>query len=84
MSIPDDIDTEKLAEAALAILCLTAFQDGPSTRAWKGMDWDLMDLLHERGWIHDPKGKAKSVVLTEEGLERAEEFLQRHFAKHPA
>lgn len=81
MSIPDDIDADKLAEAALAILCLTAFEDGSSIRAWKGMDWDLMELLFERGWIHDPKGKAKSVVLTEEGVEMAETFLQRHFAK---
>jgi len=81
MAIPEDIDTDKLAEAALAILCLTAFQDGPGTRAWKGMDWDLMELLFERGWIHDPKGKAKSVVLTKEGVEMAETFLQRHFAK---
>ena len=83
MAIPDDIDTEKLAEVAQAILCLTAFQDGPGTRAWKGMDWDLMDILFERGWIHDPKGKAKSVRVTEEGLEKGEQFLQRHFAKNP-
>ena len=51
MAIPDHIDTEKLAEAALAILCLGAHQDGPGVRAWKGMDWDLMALLFERDWI---------------------------------
>lgn len=82
MSIPDDIDADKLAEAALAILCLSTYQDGPGVRAWKGIDWDVMDMLHERGWIHDPKGKAKSVVVTQEGLEKAELFLQRHFAKN--
>jgi len=83
MPIPDDIDADKLAEAALAILCLTAFDDGPETRAWKGMDWDITDMLFERGWIYDPKGKAKSVVVTKEGMEKAEEFLRRHFAKGP-
>ena len=82
MSIRDDIDTEKIAEAALAILCLTAFRDDPVMRAWKGMDWDLMDMLYERGWIRDPKGKAKSVIVTDEGVEKAEQFLQRHFAKN--
>lgn len=81
MSIPDDIDADKLAETALAILCLGAYEDGPSTRAWKGMDWDVMDLLFARGWIQDPKGKAKSVLVTEEGVEQAKVFLQRHFAK---
>lgn len=81
MSIRDELDADKLAEAALAILSLTAYQDGPCVRAWKGMDWDLMDSLLARGWIHDPKGKAKSVVFTEEGAEKAQAFLQRHFAK---
>ena len=44
------------------------------------MDWDVMNLLFDRGWIHDPKSKAKSVVVTEEGFRCAEQFLQRHFA----
>jgi hypothetical protein len=26
-----------------------------------------MDRLFEKGWIHNSKGKAKSVVITEEG-----------------
>lgn len=59
--LPHEIDTDKLAEAALAILSLTIHDDG---RVWKGLDWDLMDLLHEKGWIVDPQTKAKSVVLT--------------------
>lgn len=80
MPIPEEIDREKLAETALAILCLSTFRDGPGVRAWKGMDWDVMNLLFERGWIHDPKSKAKSVVVTEEGLDRAEQFLQQYFS----
>ena len=79
MPIPDDIDQEKLAEVALAILWLGAHGDGFGTRVWKGVDWDLTDLLHEKGWVSDPKGKAKSVALTEDGEKRAEEFLQKHF-----
>lgn len=45
-----DIDTEKLAEAALAILSLTLHDGG---RVWKGLDWALMDLLEEKGWPAD-------------------------------
>jgi hypothetical protein len=41
-------------------------------RAWKGYPWDVLDVLHEHGLISDPKSKAKSVVLTQEGLARAE------------
>jgi hypothetical protein len=75
---PADIDRDKLAENALAILSLTLHDGG---RVWKGLDWDLMDLLHEKGWIVDPRSKAKSVLLTEEGERRAEEFLHKYFRR---
>ena len=80
MNLPDDIDSDRLAEAALAILSLTLHGNG---RVWKGLDWELMDLLHEKGWIVDPRSKAKSVVLTEEGEQLAAEFLQKHFGRRP-
>jgi hypothetical protein len=50
-------------------------------RAWKGLDWDLLALLHERGWILDPKGKAKSVVFTEEGQRMALAAFAKHFVQ---
>jgi hypothetical protein len=76
--LPREVDSDKLAEAALAILSLTLHEGG---RVWKGLDWDLLDLLHEKGWIVDPRSKAKSVVLTEEGERLAREFLRRHFGR---
>lgn len=81
MSIPDDADKEKLAEVALAILWLGAHGDNYVTRVWKSIDWDVTDLLHENGWIADPRNKAKSVILTEEGKKLAEEFFEKHFSK---
>ncbi|HEU5153260.1 MAG TPA: DUF6429 family protein [Gemmatimonadales bacterium] len=79
MALPTDVNKEKLGEAALAILGLSAYDDHEVLRAWKGMSWDLLGLLFERGWISDPKGKSKSVVLTTEGARLAEEFLTKHF-----
>ena len=81
MALPPNLDHDKLSEAALAILGLTAHTDHGITRAWKGMDWALTDALFERGWIGDPKGVAESVVLTDEGTRLAEEFLRKHFGK---
>jgi hypothetical protein len=81
MALPDGVDTEKLAQVALALLSLTSFTDHGQIRAWKGLDWDLLDLLHERGWIYDPKGKARSVVLTEAGHRLSEEAFARHFTQ---
>jgi hypothetical protein len=31
--------------------------------------------------MFDPKGKAKSVALTDEGLKMAEELFRKHFVK---
>ena len=73
-----DIDTKKIDETVLALLYLT-LHDG--TRAWKGFDWDTMNRLHQRGFISDPVGKAKSVVLTDEGLRESERLFKRLFAK---
>ena len=44
---PEGVDTGKLVEAALAIISLTVHDDG---RVWKGLDWNLMDLMVEKGW----------------------------------
>jgi hypothetical protein len=73
-----DIDTEKIDEAILALLYLT-LHDG--VRAWKGFDWDSMNRLHDKGFISDPVGKAKSVVLTDEGLRESERLFRKLFAK---
>jgi hypothetical protein len=82
MTLPENIDQQKLAEAALAILSLTASSEGMGiVRAWKGMDWDLLAVLHQNGWIGDPVGKQKSVVFTDEGKELAIGFLEKHFGK---
>lgn len=80
MSLPENLDKEKLAEVALAILFITLHNDRGVPRVWKGMDWDLLDLLFQNGWISDPVGKAKSVVLSEEAVELAGKFLKKHFA----
>ena len=73
-----ELDTEKLDDAALAILSLT-LHDG--NRVWKGLDWAITDRLHAKGMIADPVGKAKSLVLTDDGLARAEAVLAAMFAK---
>jgi hypothetical protein len=74
-----ELDTKKIDDAVLALLYL-GLHDG--ARAWKGFDWDAMGRLHEEGYISDPRGKAKSVVFTDEGVERAKRLLERLFGKN--
>jgi hypothetical protein len=38
-----------------------------------------MNRLHEKGYIGDPKSKAKSVYLTEVGAKLSETFFKKHF-----
>lgn len=73
-----DIDTKKIDETVLALLHLT-LHDG--SRGWKGFDWETMNRLHQKGFISDPVGKAKSVVLTDEGLRESERLFKKLFAK---
>ena len=71
-----EYDQGKIDEMVLALLWLTPA--GPR-RAWKSHDWDAMERLHEKGYISNPRSKAKSVVMTEEGAKRAQELFEKHF-----
>jgi hypothetical protein len=70
------IDTDRIDEAVLALLYLGLHED---RRAWKSFDWDAMDRLHEKGMIFDPVGKAKSVMLTDEGEREAKRLFHKLF-----
>jgi hypothetical protein len=70
---------ERQEQLALALLSLTMFSDYGVTRAWKSLDWDVLDRLYAHGWIWDPKGKAKSVVFTPEGEAYARMLAERFF-----
>ncbi len=73
-----DYDEEKVDAMVLALMYLTIHDQ---VRAWKGFDFQALDRLHAKGLIADPRTKAKSIVLTEEGLSRAEALFEKHFGK---
>lgn len=77
-----DYNRDKVDDATLALLYLVMWQEGkpfPYFRAWKGFDWDTLDRLHAKGFIEDPQNKNKSVFVTEEGHQRAEELFYKLF-----
>ncbi|CAM3681095.1 hypothetical protein CCOS865_02080 [Pseudomonas reidholzensis] len=69
---------EKLLEEA--VLGLLAAFSSDSGNAWKGFDFEIMNRLHEQGFISDPVNRNKSIWLTTEGLERGREIADRLFA----
>ena len=73
-----EVDADKIDDAVLALLQLTLHSE---RRAWKMFDWDVMDRLYRKGMIDNPANKAKSVVLTDDGLKRSEALFRELFTR---
>ena len=74
------LDEDKIDELTLALMYLVTHGDGYETRAWKSFAWDSLDRLYEKGYISNPKSKAKSVAVTEEGLVKMKQSAQKLLA----
>ena len=74
-----EYNKDKVDEMVLALMYLTTFKDENGMRVWKGLDWDVLDRLHEKGYISNPKSKAKSVGISEEAANRSEDLFKKHF-----
>ena len=72
-----ELDTDKIDDAVLALLCLGR----SGAKAWKGFNWEIMDRLHDKGYIDKPSAKEITVLFTDEGLERAKGLLENLFGK---
>ena len=71
-----EYDDKLIEDAVLALLATFSSDRG---NAWKGFDFEVMNRLHEHGFISDPVGKAKSIWLTSEGMERGQQIADRLF-----
>ena len=71
-----NLNTDRIDDAVLALLLLGLHD---KARVWKSFDWEAMGRLHAKGLLSDPVGKAKSVALSEEGLNQAQALLQSLF-----
>ena len=71
-----ELDEDRLDQATLALLMLGLHE---GDRAWKSHDWAVLNRLHEKGYITNPVGQAKSVAFTEEGLRESRRLLKALF-----
>ncbi len=74
-----EYDKDKVDEMTLALLYLVMHGHNGEERAWKGFDWETMNRLHEKDYISDPRSKAKSVMMTPEGVKRSAELFRKFF-----
>lgn len=71
-------DDSRIDEVVLALLGAFEFENG---RAWKRIDFAVMDRLHEKGYITNPHGKQESVHLTVEGMALAKALAGKYFSE---
>jgi hypothetical protein len=69
-------DNKLIEDAVLAFLAAHSFHNG---QAWKGFDFEIMNRLHEQGFIDNPVNRNKSVWVTPECLERGRKIAERLF-----
>jgi len=74
-----EYDKDKVDDMTLALLFLVIHGKEGDERAWKGFDWETMNRLHEKGFISDPRSRAKSVALTMEAAQRSERLFKKYF-----
>ena len=71
-----ELNEGKIDEVVLALL-QPGLHDGALT--WKSFDWDVMNRLHEKGYISAPNTKAKFVMFTGHGLTESGRLLRDLF-----
>jgi len=69
---------QKVEDAVLALLGFFASKDG---QTWKRYEFSVMESLHAKGLITDPRGRQESVFLTPEGLELAQNLAKQLFSE---
>jgi len=76
------MNDQVVEDLTLLLLYLTSweekvFDDFRIRRAWKGFRFEALDALEETGYINQTR-RAKSVTLTEAGVERARMLAARY------
>ena len=75
---------EIIKELTLLLIYLTSWQEDVGftkvQRSWKGYPFEVLDELNEEGYISGSK-HAKSVYLTEEGLSKAKDLMEKYIRK---
>ena len=74
-----EYSNEVIDEIILALLFFNSFEDNYGKRAWKSLNWDSLNRLHEKEYISDPKKKAKSVIISDEALKLGKKFAENYF-----
>jgi len=81
------MERQIIEDLTLMLLYLTSWEEpiyGDLTvqRAWKGFRFEVLDALEEAGYLNQTR-RAKSVTLTEAGIERARSLAIKYLGDMP-
>jgi len=75
-----NIGNEFIEKLALTLIYLSSWKEGEAGTevrcAWKGYDFSILDKLKEKGLINF-SNSAKSLYVTEDGVRKAEEAVEK-------
>ena len=79
------MEDQIIEDLTLLLLHLTSWEERVHEeltiqRAWKGFRFEALDALEEAGYLNPSRG-AKSVTLTEAGIERARALAARYLGE---
>lgn len=76
---------EQIKELTLLLLYLNSWVEketyGEFRRSWKGYDFDILNTLEDENLIGGSTHKAKSTYLTEDGVKKAKELMEKYNIK---
>jgi hypothetical protein len=80
----EEADEALLEDLTLLVIYLSSWEEELAAdltvrRAWKGYLFEVLNALEEKGYISQTR-RAKSLTLTEAGVERAEQIEERYTA----
>ncbi|MDR1245435.1 MAG: DUF6429 family protein [Clostridiales Family XIII bacterium] len=78
----DDKLRGQIKDLTLMLLYLNSFDDEGCCRSWKGYDFDDLNKLAEEGYVSEGR-RAKSVVLYDDGIERARDLCVEYGIQLP-
>ena len=74
-----EYDQDKVDEMVLALLYLTSSSDRYGTRAWKGIDLEVLTRLYQKGYINEAQPRSPTLVMTGEGAKLSKELFFKFF-----
>ena len=74
---------QTILDLTLILMYLSKFDDktrlgAADNKSWKGYNFNVINDLVDSNYIYQSSYKAKSVIMTEEGIEKAKELLSKY------